>query len=73
MQFSVRAVSDTARTFRELILEFPFPKQKPGKPLEKERILPETVAAAIREAVAGGWDPNSRGRVFIWLVEKANS
>ena len=49
MQFSARAVSDTARTFRELILEFPFPQKKPGKLLEKERILPEKIEAAIRQ------------------------
>ena len=69
MTFSARAVSDTARTFRELILEFPSPERKPGKPLEKERIVPEKVEAAIRQAIAGGWQPTSRGRVFIWLVE----
>ena len=69
MQFSARAVSDTARTFRELILEFPFPQKKPGKLLEKERILPEKIEAAIRQAIAGGFDPTSRGRVFVWLVE----
>jgi hypothetical protein len=69
MTFSVRAVSETARTFKELILEFPFPERKPGKPLEKERIVPEKLETAIREAIAGGWDPTSRGRVFVWLVE----
>jgi hypothetical protein len=71
MTFSVRAVSDTARTFKELILEFPFPERKPGKPLEKERIFPEKIEAAIREAIAGGWQPTSRGRVFVWTVEGA--
>lgn len=71
MQFSARAVSDTARTFRELILEYPFPQKKPGKPLEKERIVPENIEAAIRQAIAGGFDPTSRGRVYIWLVEDA--
>lgn len=69
MQFSARAVSETARTFKELIVEFPYPEKKPGKPLEKERIYPEKVEAAIRQAVAGGFDPTSRGRVFVWLVE----
>ena len=69
MLFSARAVSDTARTFRELILEYPFPPRKPGKPIEKERILPAKVEAGIREAVAGGFDPTSRGRVYVWLVE----
>ncbi len=69
MQFSARAISDTARTFRELILEYPYPEKKPGKLLEKERIVPEKVEAGIRQAIAGGWQPTSRGRVYIWLVE----
>jgi hypothetical protein len=69
MQFSARAISETARTFRELIIEYPYPEKKPGKPLEKERIYPEKVEDGIRQAVAGGFDPTSRGRVYIWLVE----
>ena len=71
MQFSARAVSDTARTFRELVLEFPFPKLKPGFHQDKERILPGRVEAAIREAIDGGFEPTSRGREYVWLVEKA--
>ncbi len=69
MVFTVRAVSDTARTFKELQLEFPPPRHKPGRHQEKERILPQTIEAAIRQAVAGGWDPVSRGRVYVWQVE----
>jgi hypothetical protein len=69
MEYSVRAVSETARTFKELILEFPFPERKPGKPIEKERILPQVVEAAIRQAIEGGFDPVSRGRVYVWQVE----
>ncbi|HWD28360.1 MAG TPA: hypothetical protein VG387_14420 [Rhizomicrobium sp.] len=69
MQFSVRAVSDTARSFRELLLEFPFPKRKPGFHQDKERILPQRIEAAIHEAIAGGWDPVSRGRVWAHQVE----
>jgi hypothetical protein len=69
MEFSVRAVSETARTFKELILEFPFPKRKPGRPQEKERILTQNIEAAIRQAIDGGWNPVSRGRVYVWQVE----
>ena len=69
MQFSVRAVSDTARDFRELLLEFPFPKQKPGFHQDKERILPARIEAAIHEAIAAGFDPLSRGRVWAYQVE----
>jgi hypothetical protein len=69
MQFSVRAVSDTARSFRELLLEFPFPKQKPGFHQDKERILPARIEAAIQEAIAAGWEPLSRGRVWAYQIE----
>ncbi len=69
MQFSVRAVSDTARTFRELVLEYPFPKHRPGRHQEKERILPQVIEAGIREAIAAGWNPVSHGRVFAYQVE----
>lgn len=69
MVFTVRAVSESARTFKELELEFPPPKHKPGRHQEKERILPQKIEAAIRQAVAGGWNPVSRGRVYVWQVE----
>jgi hypothetical protein len=63
MAFSVRA--DGRKVFRELILEFPFPKRKPGfARQEKERILPPIIEAGIRQAIAAGWNPVSRGRVF---------
>ncbi len=72
MQFSVRAVSDTARTFRELVLEFPFPKQKfRFAHQEKERIVPQAIEAAIHQAIAAGWDPVSRGRVWAYQVEES--
>ena len=72
MAFTVRAVSETARTFRELILEFPFPKRKfRFAHQEKERIAPQLVEAAIRQAMEAGWDPVSRGRVFAFQVPES--
>lgn len=67
MCFSVRA--EGRKAFRELLLEFPFPKRKPGfARQEKERILPHVIEAGIRQAMAAGWDPVSRGRVFAFQV-----
>ena len=67
MAFSVRA--DGRKTFRELMLEFPFPRRKPGPGRqEKERILPHVIESAIRQAIAAGWDPVSRGRTFAFQV-----
>ncbi|HXC56021.1 MAG TPA: hypothetical protein VNU97_12060 [Rhizomicrobium sp.] len=72
MAFTVRAEPDAGsnRTFRELILEFPFPKRKfRFAHQEKERISPRAVEAGIRQAMAAGWDPVSRGRVWAYQVE----
>ena len=70
LTFSVRA--DLPKTFRELQLEFPYPKKKPGHPVpEKQRILPQVVEAGIRQAMAAGWKPKSRGRVFAFQVPES--
>ncbi len=72
MAFTVRAKSDPGsnRVFRELILEFPFPKRKYRfAHQEKERIEPRRVEAATRQAMEAGWDPVSRGRVFAFQIE----
>lgn len=72
MAFTVRAQPDSGsnRTFRELILEFPFPKRKYRfAHQEKERIEARLVEAGVRQAMAAGWDPVSRGRVFAYQVD----
>ena len=58
-------------TFRELLLEYPYPKWKrgPARNLERPRILPGAIEAGIRAAMAAGWDPRSRGRVFAFQVD----
>jgi hypothetical protein len=66
MAFSVRA--DGGKAFRELMLEFPYPRQKPGYHQEKERVSPQAIEKAIRLAMEDGWDPTSRGRVFAFQV-----
>jgi hypothetical protein len=67
MAFSVRADGD--KVFRELILEFPFPKRKfRFAHQEKERIFAPVIEAAIRQAMDAGWNPVSRGRVFAFQV-----
>jgi len=57
---------------KELLLKYPFLGAKPNGHWhipEKAKITPQIVEAGIREALAGGWDPNSRGRTYTWLVE----
>jgi hypothetical protein len=67
MAFTVR--TEGPRTYRELILEFPYPERRSGFHQEKERILPQKVEAAIRLAIEAGWKPKSRGRSFILQLE----
>jgi hypothetical protein len=56
---------------RELLLEYPYPKYRPGpqRNAERPRILPATIEKDIRAAMQAGWDPVSRGRVFAFQVE----
>jgi hypothetical protein len=57
---------------RELILEYPFPNktnsigipQLPQRPKFSEK----TIDADVRQAMAAGWDPASRGKTFIFHV-----
>jgi hypothetical protein len=57
---------------KELLLEYPYPKWKPGpvRNLERPRIMPAVIEAGIRAAMEAGWDPTSRGRVFAFQVEE---
>jgi hypothetical protein len=59
---------------RELLLKYPFLGVKPNGQWhipEKLKVTPQIVEAGIREAIEGGWEPDSRGKVFTWFVEKA--
>ncbi len=56
---------------RELILEYPLPKKKPTgftDLAERPKISQQVVEAAIRQAMAAGWNPVSRGKPFVFLV-----
>jgi hypothetical protein len=70
MAFSVRATG--GKVYRELILEFPFPKKKfRFAHQEKERISPQIIEDGIRQAMEAGWNPVSRGRFFAFQVADA--
>jgi hypothetical protein len=59
---------------RELLLKYPFLGVKPNGNWhipEKLKVTPQIVETGIREALDAGWDPDSRGKVFTWFVEKA--
>ena len=68
------AVQRVDGAFRELVLEYPIametkwgmlmPKGFPQRP----KISAQLVEADIRKAMAGGWNPNSRGKPFVFQV-----
>jgi hypothetical protein len=56
---------------RELIIEYPYPKGRDGRPLPAPQRPPmsaKLVEADIRQALAEGWDPNSRGKAYTYYV-----
>lgn len=65
LRISVRA-DDTRH--RELILEYPFPKGLTGVGLPQlsqgPKFSVKTIEAGVRQAIATGWDPNSRGKAL---------
>jgi hypothetical protein len=60
------SVQRTDEAHRELILEYPFRDLgKTGRP----EIDPERIAADIRAAIEAGWNPISRGRPFVIVLD----
>jgi hypothetical protein len=59
---------------RELHLEYPVvDAQKPGRMWTappRPNITPARVLAHIREAIAAGWDPESRGKPYVYRVDE---
>jgi hypothetical protein len=65
---SVR-VADEAR--RELIIEYPYPRDRAGRPLpvpQRPNVTPALVEASILQALDAGWDPSSRGKAFVFYA-----
>ena len=53
---------------RELIIEYPYPKGRDGRPLpvpQRPTVTAKLVEQAIWEALKAGWDPSSRGKAFV--------
>lgn len=55
---------------RELILEYPFPQKVTGNGIpqipQRPKISVATIEADIRKAIASGWEPESRGKAFLF-------
>lgn len=77
-------VQRTDGEFRELILQYPIPagnrrlvggKEYVAGPFfpQRPKFSPKMVEADIRKAIAAGWEPDSRGKAFVFQVpELAN-
>lgn len=60
---------------RELVLEYPIPNKFTGHPMlqlpqlpQRPKLSEKTIEAGIRQALAAGWDPESRGKTFVYNV-----
>ena len=60
------------RRHRELIMEYPFPKKTTGNGSpqipQRPKVSVKTIEADIRRAIAAGWEPESRGKAFIFRL-----
>ncbi|WP_076069134.1 hypothetical protein [Sphingomonas montana] len=55
---------------REALLEFPAPKRlMKGLPRGRLQIDDPTVCRAVRSALLAGWEPMSRGKPMIFMVD----
>jgi hypothetical protein len=57
---------------RELILEYPMPNKRTGNGLlqlpQRPNFSERTIDYGIRQALAAGWEPESRGKAFMYKV-----
>lgn len=51
-----------------LLMEYPFPP--PNRHQQRPKISKTDVAQRIREAIEAGWNPESRGKPFTYIIEK---
>ena len=63
----------TNKAWRELILQFPFEKQRHASRFpEKPKVTPEMLTAGVRLAIEAGWSPDGRGRPFELILEESD-
>jgi hypothetical protein len=56
---------------REALLEFPMPKLTSGRSQQRQRPkINDTIASnGVRSALAAGWQPTSRGKPVVFMVD----
>jgi hypothetical protein len=50
-----------------LLLEYPFPK--PSRHAQRPKVSKHDVAVQIGKAIEAGWEPESRGKPFTYMIE----
>lgn len=59
---------------RELILEYAFPKKFTGNGSpqipQRPRFSVKTIEADVRQAIAAGWEPESRGKTHVFKLTR---
>ena len=66
-------VQVTGDARRELVIEYPYPTDRRGRPKpvpQRPEISQPMVERSIHQALDEGWDPQSRGRPFIYRPGK---
>jgi hypothetical protein len=66
----MRVVSRQRDMSREAVLEFPTPKRlSKGLPKGRSHINDALAARGVRAALSAGWDPASRGKPTVFVVD----
>jgi hypothetical protein len=61
------------KAWRELILEYPFePPKHTSRFPDRPKIEPQELTADIRLAMEAGWEPWSRGRAFVLVLDEGD-
>ena len=67
-------VAESDKVRRDLHLEYPAVKTQKIGFTRTDRVVvnirPAVVEQHIRQAMEGGWDPTSRGKPFIWVLDE---
>jgi hypothetical protein len=62
---------------RELIVEYPFPKKVTGNGLpqlpQRPKLSEKAIETGVRQAMAAGWEPDSRGKTFVFILPKISN
>ena len=66
------SVRTADHSHRELVLEYPIPNKRTGNGLlqlpQRPNISIKAIEAGVRRALTSGWEPESRGKLFVFKI-----